>query len=66
MVDLGFKVATVVTGLVVAGQALALPVGMRLASRGDNPWISVKNDLYLALDIVAGLGLVVGALALRA
>jgi hypothetical protein len=62
---LPFTIATVLTGLVVAGEALALLAGMRLLSEGDNPWVSVKNDLFLALDIVTGLGLVYLALAHR-
>jgi hypothetical protein len=63
MGDLPFKIATVLTGLVVAGEALALLAGMRLLSEGGNPWVSVKNDLFLAFDIVTGLGLVYLALA---
>jgi hypothetical protein len=54
-----------VTGLVVAGEALALLVGMHLLSKGANAWLSVKNDLFLALDMVAGLDLVYLALAQR-
>lgn len=65
MGDLPFKITTLGTGAVVVGEALALLVGMHFLSEGDNPWISVKNDLFLALDIVAGLGLVYLALAHR-
>jgi len=65
MGDVPFKIATVLAGLVVAGEALALLAGMRLLSEGDNPWVSVKNDLFLALDMVTGLGLVYLALAHR-
>jgi hypothetical protein len=65
MNDLPFKITTLLTSTVVAGEALALLVGMHLLSEGDNSWISVKNDLFLALDIVAGLGLVYLALAHR-
>jgi hypothetical protein len=65
MGDVPFKIVTVVAGLVVAGEALALLAGMRLLSEGDNPWVSVKNDLLLTLDIVTGLGLVYLALAHR-
>jgi hypothetical protein len=46
---------------VVAGEALALAVGMPVLSPGGNPWISLKNDLFLALDVLTGLGLVVVA-----
>jgi hypothetical protein len=65
MNDLLFKIATLLTGLVIAGEAFALLVGMRFLSEGHNPWISFKNDLFLVLDIVAGLGLVYVALAHR-
>lgn len=58
-----FKTATLLTGIIVAGEALALLVGMHFLSEGNNPWISFKNDLLLFLDIVAGLGLVYLALA---
>jgi hypothetical protein len=65
MNDLPFKITTLLTGLVLAGEALALLVGMHFLSESHNPWISLKNDLFLALDIVAGLGLVGLALAHR-
>jgi hypothetical protein len=55
------KVLAILTGIVIAGEALALVVGMHLLSPGDNPWISPKNDLFLGLDIVTGVGLVVVA-----
>ena len=53
------------TGLVLTGEALALLVGMHFLSDGDNPWLSFKNDSFLVLDIVAGLGLAYLALAHR-
>lgn len=36
---------------------------MHFLSEDDIPWISLKNDLLLVLDIVVGLGLVYLALA---
>jgi hypothetical protein len=65
MNDLPFKITALLTGLVVAGEALALLVGMHFLSEGYNPWISLKNDLFLALDIVTGLALVFLALVDR-
>jgi hypothetical protein len=65
MNELPFKITTLLTGLVIAGEALALLVGMHFLSEGPNPWVSFKNDLFLVLDIVAGLGLVYLALAHR-
>lgn len=65
MNDLPFDVVTLVTGLFIAGEALALLVGMHFSSEGDKTWITFKNDLFLVLDIVLGLGLVYLALAHR-
>jgi hypothetical protein len=48
----------------MVGEALALFVGVRLLGQPDNPWPSTKNDLLLALDVFAGLGL--GWIAWRA
>jgi len=60
-----FNMVTLVTGLFIAGEALALLVGKHSSSQGDDSWISVKNNVFLALDILAGLGLVYLALAQR-
>jgi hypothetical protein len=57
------KLVTVSTGLVVAGEALVLLVGMHFLSGSDNPWNSLKNDLLLTLDILAGTVLIVLALS---
>jgi hypothetical protein len=54
--DLLFRVIASLTGGVVSVEALELLVGMHFLSKGDIPWISVKNDLFLATDILAGLG----------
>ena len=53
------KTAAILTGLVIAGEALALFVGMHLLGAGQPAWISPKNDLLLGLDVLAGLGLIV-------
>jgi hypothetical protein len=63
MSALPFRIITLFTGAVAAGEALALLVGMRILSGDDNPWISSKNDLFIVLDIMTGLGLVYVALA---
>lgn len=60
-----FKVLTALTGIVVAGEALALAVGMHILSPADNRWISLKNDLFLGLDVIVGLGLVLVAAVSR-
>ncbi len=51
------KLLALVTGTVIAGEALALLGGMHWLSPAGNPWISIKNDGFLALDIASGLGL---------
>lgn len=53
---------TLITGGVVAGEAMALLVGMHLLSGSANPWFSFKNDGLLFLDLVTGLGLAVLAI----
>jgi hypothetical protein len=65
MNDLPFKATAVVTGLAIAGEAVALLIGMHFLSEAENPWITLKNDLFLALDVGVGLGLVYLALAHR-
>ena len=60
-----FRMASLLTALTMAGEALALLVGIHVLSAGDNPWASIKNNLFLALDIVAGLGLLYLVLARR-
>ena len=52
------KIITLLTGLVIVGEALALLIGMHFLSGRDNPWVSFKNDLLLALDIFTGSALV--------
>lgn len=37
MNDLPFRITTLLTGLVVVGEALAVLVGMHLLSKGHNP-----------------------------
>jgi hypothetical protein len=62
MIELAWiKTLTILTGLALAGEALALVVGMHVLSPGDNPWVSLRNDLLLGLDVVAGVGLVIVA-----
>lgn len=60
-----FKLAAALTGAAVAGEALALLVGMHILGEGDNPWISLKNDALIGLDILCGLGLMGVALICR-
>lgn len=60
------RTLAILAGLVTAGEALALAVGMHLLSPGRNPWISLKNDLLLAIDVLNGLGLVLAATTSRA
>ena len=41
------KLVILLTGLVIAGEALALQVGMHFLSERNNPWISFKNALLV-------------------
>jgi hypothetical protein len=52
------QVFTMLVGLIVAGEATALAIGMHLIKKSDSAWISLKNDLLLALDVVVGLAFV--------
>jgi hypothetical protein len=60
------RILPILTGALLTGEAIALLVGMRWLSPGGNPWISVKNDLFLGLDIAAGTGMIYLAVALEA
>jgi len=41
-------------GLIIAGESIALLVGMHLLSNGNNPWISAKNVFFAITDIITG------------
>jgi hypothetical protein len=51
------KVVTVISGVLTAGEALALLVGMVGLSPRPNPWITQLNILWIGLDILCGAGL---------
>jgi hypothetical protein len=46
------------TSILLIGESIALVVGMHLLSTSDNSWISVKNDLFLLIDLGIGIGLI--------
>lgn len=48
---------TILTSLLIGGEALALLIGMHFLSERPNLWISIKNDFLLLLDLVTALGL---------
>ena len=52
------QIVTILVSLIVAGEAAALAIGIHIIKKSDSPWISLKNDLLLALDIVVGLVLI--------
>ena len=52
------RVGTILTSVLIGGEALALLIGMHLLSERRNPWISFKNDFLLALDLVTALGMI--------
>lgn len=52
------QIVTILVGLIVAGEAAALAVGMHIIKKSQSSWISLKNDLLLGLDVVVGLVLI--------
>jgi hypothetical protein len=50
------RVLMLLTGGVIAGEALALLVGMALLSPRLNAWLTARNLLWLGLDLVCGGG----------
>jgi len=48
------KLATLITGLVMLGEAKVLFAGLRLAKLGKNPWFTVRNRIMLCSDIFFG------------
>lgn len=61
--DLVVQVGAVLVGLAIAGEGIALLVGMHLLSGRNKPWVSLRNDVLLACDLIAGSALVVVAAA---
>ena len=55
------RAVTALTGLVVAGESLALLIGMHLFARAE-AWMGLKNDLLAIFDVALGVVLVVLAL----
>jgi hypothetical protein len=53
-----FRGITIITGVLIAGEALALLVGMYLLSPRPNPWIMGLHTFFIALDILCGAGLI--------
>jgi len=52
------QVVTLIVGIVVAGEATALAIGIHIVKKSNSSWVSLKNDLLLALDVVVGLVLI--------
>jgi hypothetical protein len=52
------KAATLLTGGLIAGEALALLVGMHFLSPVKPAWATPKNDTLLGLDLLTGAGLI--------
>lgn len=59
------RIVALLTGLVIAGEAVALLIGMRIVGEGDDLWLGAKNDLLLGLDLVTGFGLICAVLIKR-
>ncbi len=52
------QIVTILVSMIVVGEAAALAVGMHIFKKSQSPWVSLKNDLLLALDVVVGLALI--------
>ena len=48
------KLATLITGLLMLGEAKVLFAGLRLAKLAKNPWFTVINRFMLGSDILFG------------
>ncbi len=48
------RTVSLLTGLVIVGEAAALIVGMRFLSPQPNPWLTSRNTLLLATDLLFG------------
>lgn len=57
--DLLYRILFWVTSLLVLGESLALTYGMFIFLEGQSQWVTKRNTIYLALDLLVGLGLVV-------
>ena len=53
-----FKIIAVLTGLVIAGEAAALLIGMHLLVRPTSPWLTPKNNALAVIDVISGVILV--------
>jgi hypothetical protein len=51
------SVVSILTGITISGEALALLVGMTLLSPQPNPWVTPLNLFWLGLDILCGAGI---------
>lgn len=56
--DAVFRIVGGVTGALVAGEALALLVGMYVLSPRPNAWLTGLNAFWIGFDLVCGVGLV--------
>jgi hypothetical protein len=61
-----FRIVSILIGVIIVGEALALVVGIYVLSRDRDPWISGKNDLMIYLDIFSGAILIYIAVSGRA
>jgi hypothetical protein len=65
LLELSFlRIITVLTGALIAGEALALTIGMYFMGSREDPWVS-RNTLFLVMDVVIGFSLIYLGLAAR-
>lgn len=53
------KYTTLLTAALIAGEALALEIGMHLPANRGNGWLHPRNEIMMATDILTGVALIV-------
>jgi hypothetical protein len=62
---LHWKIITVLTGLIMVGEAVTLLVGTLQGVGETGSWLSLKNGLLLQVDIITGVALILIALLVK-
>ncbi len=56
--NLVLAITSGLTGAVIAIESIILFIGVRLTAKTGEPWLCVKNNLLVLLDVVAGVALI--------
>jgi hypothetical protein len=62
---LHWKIITVLTGLIMVGEAVTLLIGTLQGVGEASSWLSFKNGLLLQVDIITGVALILIALLVK-